>query len=119
MSVECPCGCGRTIKRFWHRTAEHAVYLASLSQVADHLAKIYSAYDQAAAIHMEQFARKGLGYSHSMLNSAHEVPHTFGFPPTKEVDEWRVAALKLLHVAKHADPKWFSQWPDLVRMPPT
>ena len=63
MAGECPCGCDRTIKRVWHRTAEHAVYLASLSQVADHLAKIYSAYDPAAAIHMEQFARKGLGLS--------------------------------------------------------
>ena len=107
------------MNRVRHQAAEHAVYLASLSQVPDHLAKVYSSYDPAAAIHMEQFARKGLGYSHSMLNSAHEVPHTFGLPSTKEVDEWQAAALKLLPVAKHADPKWFSQWPDLVRMPPT
>ena len=83
------------------------------------LAKVYSANDPAAAIHMEQFARRGLDYSNSMLNSVHEVPHTFGLPSTKEVDEWQRAALKLLHVAKHADPKWFSRWPDLVRMPPT
>ena len=59
---------------------------------------------------MEQFALKGLGYSHSMLNAAHEVPHTFGLPSTKEVDEWNAAALKLVHVAKQTDPKWFSQW---------
>jgi hypothetical protein len=91
------------------------MFLASLAQVADHLAKVYSAYDPAAALHMEEFARKGLGYSTSMLSSAHEAPHTLPLPSAEEADEWKAAALKLLHVAKQADPKWFSQWPDLVR----
>ena len=90
------------------------MYLASLSQVPDHLATVYSTYDPAAATRMEEFALKGLSYSNSMLNSVHEVPHTFGLPSTKEVEEWQAAALKLLHVARQADPKWFSQWPDLV-----
>ena len=49
MEVECPCGCGRKIKRIWHQTAEHAEYLARLSQVADHLARVYSTYDPAEA----------------------------------------------------------------------
>jgi len=78
--------------------------------VAHHLAKVYSVYDPAAAIHMEKFAREGLGYSHSMLNRAHEVAHAFSPPSTKEVHEWQAAALNLLHVAKQADPKWYSQW---------
>jgi hypothetical protein len=103
------------MKRSRHRTAEHAVYLASLSQVPDHLAKVYSGYDPAAASRMEEFALKGLRYSNSMLSSAHDVPHTFGLPTKNEVEEWQAAALKLLHVAKQADPKWFSLWPDLVR----
>lgn len=110
MEVVCPCGCGRKIKRIWHQTAEHAMFLASLSQVSDHLARVHSTYDPAEATRMEQFALKGLGYSNSMLNRAHEVPHTFGLPSAKEVDQWQAAALKLLHVANHVDPMWFSQW---------
>jgi hypothetical protein len=110
MGVACPCGCGRTIKRDWHRTAEHALFLASLAQVPEHLAKVYSAYDPAEEVRMEAFALKGLGYSHSMLNRVHEVPHTFGLPSAKEVNEWQAAAFRLLHVAKRADPGWFSHW---------
>lgn len=110
MTVDCPCGCGKPIKRILYRTAEHAVYLGALAQVPDHLAHIYARYDRAGAVHMEEFALTGLGYSHSMLNTAHEVPHTLGMPTAKELEDWEVAALRLLHVVNHADPEWFSQW---------
>lgn len=119
MRVECPCGCGRTIKRDLHRTVEHAIFIASLSRVPEHLAKVYSAYDPAEAVRMEAIALKGFGYSRSMFNRAHEIPHTFGLPSAKEVNEWQAAVSKLLHVAKHVDPRWFSRWgPSPSGLPP-
>ena len=104
MTVECPCGCGRTIKRSLHRTAEHGVFLASLSQVPDHLARVRAEYDWGAGVHMEEFALTGLAYSNAMLHAAHETPHAFGLPAPKDVDEWEAAALKLVHTARQVDP---------------
>jgi hypothetical protein len=96
------------------RTAERAVFVASLSQLPAHLAKVYEESDPVKAKRMVVFYRRGVFYSRSLLDSAHGNPRP-RLPPEKDIGVWEAAALKLMAVAQRADPQWFRKWPGPVR----
>jgi len=114
MATNCPCGCGRAIRRISKTTAERAVFLASLSELPEHLAKVYEESDPVAARRMEMFGREGMSYSRQMLAAVH---HETGFdlPSANDLGDWEAEALELVPVAQRADPEWFAKWLGPVR----
>lgn len=115
MAMDCPCGCGRKIARLGKRTTERAVFIASLTDLPEHLAEVYEDSNPADAAMMTTFKEEGQGYFSTMLAFAHTQDARLTLPSARELGDWESAALALMPVVQEADPEWFSQWPGLVR----
>jgi hypothetical protein len=96
------------------RTAERAVYVASLAEVPGRLAEITRTSDPDVSRRLQDLAGKGQALSDYMIVSVHG--EATGIPPTaKEVGDWEGVALPFMRDIKVRDPAWFDQWPGLVR----
>jgi hypothetical protein len=115
MAADCPCGCGRKIPRLGKRTTERAVFIASLSELPEHLAEVFAPYDVDSAMSAMAFCQKGMTYSEILLAFAHQDAAGLRLPSAKELGDWEAAALELMPIVSGADPEWFSRWPGLVR----
>ena len=114
MAVECPCDCGRSVKRSTKRSAERAVYLASLAQVPARLAVVYATTAPSSVTRMTRLCREGQSLSAQMLAVVHGGSHKHGAPTTAEMRSWETEALRLIPVVQQADPRWCAAWPGLV-----
>jgi hypothetical protein len=115
MAADCPCGCGRKISRLGKRTTERAVFIASLSELPEHLAKVYEDSKPAEAVMMAMFQQEGAAYSAVLLAFAHGQAAGLSLPSAKDLGDWEATALALMPIVRVADPGWFSRWPGLVR----
>ncbi len=109
MATDCPCGCGKTIKRFMRRTAERAVLVGSLSDVPMRMATICATTAPESAETLEEFSGLGMSYANAMLDVVHRGPRR-RLPSRKALRDWESAAIKLLGDVKRIDPFWFAQW---------
>src|SRR5271157_5481190 len=91
------------------RTAERAVYVASLSEVPKVLATICETSAPANAVILEEFSCLGASYSKTMLAVVHRVSRR-PLPSGRALRDWESAALKLMREVKMIDPLWFDQW---------
>ena len=96
------------------RTAERAVFVASLAQVSEHLATVYRDRGDPSTKQMENFNGQGWSLSNNMLGAVHG-DYWATLPSAKAVGDWEAAALKLVPLAQKTDAKWFATWPGLVR----
>ena len=116
MATDCPCGCGRKISRLGKRTTERAVFIASLSELPEHLAEVFADRRPADAEVMAALQREGEACSAFLLDYAHgQAPEGLSLPSAKDLGDWEASALSLVPLVQEVDPEWLSRWPGPVR----
>jgi hypothetical protein len=96
------------------RTAERAVFIASLSDIPDHMAELCPSSASTHAESLRAFSLLGLSYSTSMLNAVHRGPGS-RVPSGRALRVWESAALTLLPTIEATDPDWIARWPGPTR----
>jgi hypothetical protein len=114
MPVTCPCGCGKSIRRSFKRTAERGVFIASLAQVPERLAEVMQQSDPKSSKRLGELAARGVSYSDGILGTVHGDWWAI-LPSAQEIGDWESVTMPFMRDAKERDPRWFAQWDGLVR----
>jgi hypothetical protein len=129
MTIECPCGCGRTIPRASKRTAERAVFVDSLAGLLESagtgvlMAHAMSTDYQPPLVEIEprlahgmvQFARTGRRLSADVMSNVHREPSPSPLPSCRVLSSWEADALRMVRPAAHLDPRFARQLQHLIR----
>jgi len=101
--AKCWCGCGRNLGFFKQRIAVHARDITAVFPILEHAART----DSAAG----SLLTSGDFLSRRILASAHGEPvPANAVPDLREIDQWRVAANRVVASVAHNDPAYIQRF---------